>query len=296
MIKKGLLYYVEMGIPLNYNYNQAQAPFACIKTAENGQVSPYLTSSALAKNIENKVASISYNTVSVRDLTTLAVLTTLNTDGSPAYFNSINFSKKNPTQLASCYGKTVTIWDAQSGKAIQTFTSPDEVNQVQFDSDGPYLAYCTNNESKILDVRALKNKFLSLPAAEHITYNKTGSQIALAKNGVIKIFNPINGQLIKEIDKHKDDLDLYSLAYSNNGKWLMSGTDDFVLTLHCLEDDAKTYSVKEPNMLFYSGEFSKDDTQLLTGAVDLSPGPKATTVRIWDLLKKIEKERTCSLQ
>lgn len=264
----------------------AKTPFSCIKSAENGEVSPFLTSSALTKNTENKVASISYSTVAVRDLATLVRLLTLNTGTPNEPFRSINFNPKDPAGLASCYDKAVAVWDIRTGKTSRTFTSNDETNQVQFSPDGRYLAFCANSESKILDMRNPKDDLLLLPGGQHLTYNKAGSQIALAKNALIKTFDSLTGHMVHEIDKQKSNKDLYSLTYNNDGKWLMYGTDDFTLTLACLEDEAKTYDIKNHAMLFNSGEFSKDDTQLLTGAADLKPSPKGTTVRIWDLVAK----------
>lgn len=282
----------------------AKAPFSCIKSVENGEVSPFLTSSALAKNTENKIASISYSAVAVRDLATLVKLLTLNTGAPRTPFCSINFNPKNPAELASCYDKVIAIWDIRTGKTTRTFASDEETNQVQYSPDGGYLAFCNNSESKILDLRSSKEVLLLLPGAQHLTYNKTGSQIALAKNALIKTFDSLTGHMVHEIDKQKSNKDLYSLVYSNDGKWLMYGTDDFTLTLACLEDEAKTYSIKNHAMLFNSGEFSKDDSQLLTGAADLKPSPKDTTVRIWDLVArntniltpKNKNGWTCSVQ
>lgn len=139
------------------------------------------------------------------------------------------FSPTGSIIATSSEDKTVKLWNAATGGVLQTLTGyKDFVWSVAFSGDGRWLASITDKELVIWDLsnfdaptaRRIDGDYLSVAFAPNGDLLATGGY----NDGSIKLWDASNGDPIGRLIRHKDAV--RTLAFSPNGKWLVSGSDD----------------------------------------------------------------------
>ncbi|WP_293355035.1 MULTISPECIES: AAA-like domain-containing protein [unclassified Microcoleus] len=155
--------------------------------------------------------------------------------------NSVCFSHTVDTIATASQDGTAKLWDLQ-GNCLTVFTGHnDSVNSVSFSPTGDAIA--TASSDKTAKLWDLQGKFL-VTFAEHndsitsVSFSPTGDKIATASiDGTAKLwdlqgnlladFNGYQGNLLKgEADFVKLKIPIYSICFSRDGKFLITGSQD----------------------------------------------------------------------
>ncbi len=150
--------------------------------------------------------------------------------------------------------------------------------------DGHFSTWSLENLALVETVKLCDKKVRALDI------NPSGDQIAIAcGDASIRIFNLESGKEIRRIPGHEGSV--YSVKFSPDGKYLLSGAHDAHLNVWEIESDYKLiHSVPGHNYSIYSIVFSPDTKHFATGSRD-------KTLKIWDantfeVIQRLDKEKS----
>jgi WD40 repeat protein len=186
--------------------------------------------------------------------------------------------------------KTAKIWDALTGKEIRTLIGhSDTVDTVAWAPDGQRLATGSWDDTAIIwqaesgqSVRTLKGHRLQVRS---VTWSPDGKWLATgSQDQAVKIWDSTTGEQRATLGRHTGLMDLVSggaevesVAWSPNGYWLATGSDDKATTIWDMSDGGKEFRVLRGhtgNVL--SVAWSPDSGTLATASDDHS-------VKTWDV-------------
>ena len=140
----------------------------------------------------------------------------------------------NETLASKTHGDGILLWDVAKKRSADNLLKSEWVGSFTVLSDGRILAFCTSEESKgkVWDVKqseALIAEFTLLeePAqwALDAVFAPTGDRIAVgSRKGTIYVWNFGEPEHPRQLTGHTDHT--WSLAFSPDGKRLVSGADD----------------------------------------------------------------------
>ena len=181
------------------------------------------------------------------------------------------------------------LWDVRQGKKIQTFTHQDLQGNpiaVAFSPDGKYFA-SGGKGTKLWDLASRQEirTFDDSPALS-ISFSPDGKYFLCggpmppfsSKHPALKIFDTATGN---EVKSFKVQRDVWSVAYSPDGNYVLSGTGGGIIDLWntSSEKSVKTGIGAKGSLLYYptvwSVAFSLDGKYVLSGGSD-------NTVILWD--------------
>jgi len=152
----------------------------------------------------------------------------------------------------------INLWDLKTGNLIRTIKdSLWNLKSLQQDDDD------YSNPYRLNEVSIIKN----------ISFNPQGDILASAGwDTKIKLWNPINGQIIRTLTGHKDAVN--SIAFSPDGQILASGSNDMTIKLWEINTGKEICTLKGHTGFVNCVAFSPDGQVLASGSND-------KTIKIW---------------
>lgn len=214
--------------------------------------------------------------------------------GHSDWIRSLAFSPDSKTLLSSSNDKTVRLWDVETGQLLHLLTGHRErVKCVGISPDGQLLLSCsTDGQVRAWDRKLLTHKktsdcrYIVKASSRTITI---GSVLPIspdlhrpifatgAEHGRVSIWNLETGQWQRTIQAHSSPI--LSLAFSADGQWLASGSQNHTIKLWDLNDPSEQYRYVIGNAHYseiLSLAISTEYQTLVSGGAD-------RTIKLWDL-------------
>jgi WD domain, G-beta repeat len=175
--------------------------------------------------------------------------------GHNNFINSLSVSRDGKRAVTGSVDMTVRVWDLDKAQEIAKFTLPQEVWAVAISPDGRTVASATvlANNCKLWNVESKAEiRALPLPArAWSIAFAPSGKTLAIGTGGLVNnvpqgnieggwpqqggfddsiyFFEADSGKAIRRLTGHTANV--RALAFSNDGRLLISGGDDNAIRL-----------------------------------------------------------------
>jgi WD40 repeat protein len=182
--------------------------------------------------------------------------------------------------LASASGdRTVKIWDAKTGKCLQTLQGyGDPVTSVVFSHDSQQLASASGRTVKIWDtnmgkcLQTLKGRGLWVTS---VVFSHDSQQLASASNdGIVQIWDVKTGKYLHMLPGHRDRVT--SVVFSHDSQQLASASYDRTVKIWDVKMGKCLQTLKGHGHWVTSVVFSHDLQQLASASND-------GIVKIWEV-------------
>ena len=214
--------------------------------------------------------------------------------GHSDWIRSLAFSPDSKTLLSSSNDKTVRLWDMETGQLLHLLTGhQDRVKCVGISPNGQLLLSCSADGQ----VRAWEKKLLTHKKTgdSHYIVKASSRTITIgnvlpispnpqrpifatgAEHGKVSIWNLETGQWQRTIQAHSSPI--LSLAFSADGQWLASGSQNHTIKLWDLDDPSEQYRYVIGNAHYNDILSLAISTQYQT----LVSGGSDRTIKLWDL-------------
>ncbi|UGX93643.1 caspase family protein [Bradyrhizobium barranii subsp. barranii] len=203
-------------------------------------------------------------------------------EGHSLKVRSVTFSPDGTQLLSGSNDSTVRLWEAASGRLMRTFKGHHgAVNAVAFSPDGTLLLSGGEGGSTALvlwDARTGQPiRTFDGVEVSSVAFSSDGTQFVSAHfwSATLKLWDTSTGRLIRSFvsDYTKGEVD--AVAFSPDGKRLLSGGLDHSLHVWDVETGQRTLSLNGHTYAVNSVAFSPDGAQLLSGSED-------RTLKLWD--------------
>ncbi len=197
---------------------------------------------------------------------------------------TIKFSPDGRYIASGGMAKRVAVWDITSNKLVNVLdNSTALIESISFSPDGRLLAAGSFDGSvNVWDFRkgiifkvlrgAIKKDPFS-PGVQSLSFSPDGRFIAVADPMDIKIFDLLSGHVFKTLAGHRSLINC--LSYSNDGKFLASGSCDRSVIIWNLENGEILNKLIGHIDRVVSVSFSNNGKLLASGSWD-------STIKIWN--------------
>ncbi|OTA93801.1 hypothetical protein M434DRAFT_30643 [Hypoxylon sp. CO27-5] len=174
----------------------------------------------------------------------------------------------------------VHIWGVETGELITKFNYQISVRSIAFSPDGVTMASATdkglleirNIESGVTLASSYLGKQTWMPPK--VAYAANGGILATGlADGTIQFRNPVSGEEIREL--RNNVLAVSDIAFSSNGNFMASASDDHTIRLFDIAYSDETGVVEEDNIISITTS-NGSDIAIVTGL---------DTTTVWDLNK-----------
>ena len=129
--------------------------------------------------------------------------------------------------LSGGLDKTVHLWDCATGKKVTTFQHDGTVSTVAFSSKGNWaITGSSDGTARLWDCinRKELKKFEHDGRVNIVTFSPNGNLVLSCCGSAISLWNCQDGVKLYSFEKHTHSVS--SLAFSANGNWALSGSND----------------------------------------------------------------------
>lgn len=194
---------------------------------------------------------------------------------------SVTFSPDGKTLISGGQGRSIRLWDLDSGKErLRCEGHPGQVWTVAYSPDGKLLASASEDRSIRLwdpatgkEIRLLQGHF---GAVWSVAFAPDGKTLASAsEDGTVRLWDPSNGKEIRRYESHHGGV--WPLAFAPDGKTLASGGKDGTIRVW------ETFTGKEVRQLLghhgavWPLAFAPDGKTLASG------GWQDQSIRLWEV-------------
>lgn len=190
-----------------------------------------------------------------------------------------NQNKMLLTRMGGTFVKnSIVIWDAFTGKLIQTIDTNGEVNSAEFSKDGNFIfAKCDDYLIKSFDVKT-GNELSSLIVSEqkYWSFTQLPDQeriVSWHDEGDIKLWSIKDQKLIKSWKAH-DDI-IKRVNFSNDGKYFVSTSSDYTAKIWNSSDGSLYKSLNGHTQVVNSAVFINNNKNILSYSED-------TQIKLWN--------------
>ena len=199
---------------------------------------------------------------------------------------SLAFDQNGKRLVSSSWDNTVGVWDALTGKKLQTFQGhTGHVNSVAFCPDGKQVASAGDDGTiRIWDASTSKESHALKKHAGSIwglAYSLDGKRLASASHDkTVKVWDPATGKELLHLAGHPKEV--WHVAFSPDGKRLASCSDGRSVKIWDAHTGKELHDLQGHGVDVYCVAFSADGKLLASGGghhwQPLFPGE----VKIWN--------------
>jgi WD40 repeat protein len=195
---------------------------------------------------------------------------------------TVAFSPNGKNILSGSWDYSLKLWDIESGNAIWTAFDNRRINSVAFSPDGLKIASGGGFMPKIWDVsngkridNVIGDNDSSISEVSSIAISNDSRYLIAGKRNFIELWDMSNGTKIRTFNGHSDEVE--SVAFSPDGKYIVSGSDDKepVLKLWDITTGREIKTMKGHNRRVTSISFSPDGKYIVSGSWD-------RTIKLWE--------------
>jgi WD40 repeat protein len=215
--------------------------------------------------------------------------------GHTDWVNSVAFSPNGQLLASGSDDKTIKLWDVASGREVRTLTGhTDWVNSVAFSPNGQLLASGSDDKTiKLWDV-ASGREVRTLSGHTYwvlsVAFSPDGRLLASGScgkfdshgtciQGEVKLWDVTSGRETRTLSGHTDWVN--SVAFSPNGQFLASGSDDKTIKLWDVATGSLVRTLAGHSSIVTSVAFSPNGQFLASGSWD-------TTIKLWKVTNGME--------
>jgi WD40 repeat protein len=183
-------------------------------------------------------------------------------------------------RIASDWGHSVKVWDAQTGEEVHTLTGhAAAVTNVAFSRDSQILASASDDKTvKLWDAKTGKEIRTLAGHGESVTsvaFSPNGQRLASAsKDHTVKVWDASTGKELLTLKGHSAPVT--EVVFSRLGEYLASASEDKTVRVWDSETWKEILSLPGHSGAVTAVAFSPDARRLATGSLDGS-------VRLWDM-------------
>ena len=177
------------------------------------------------------------------------------------------------------WGKTVFLWDVNTGKYIDTLIGhPDHASSVRFSPDGSTIASGGDHTVRLWDAntrRHIDTLIGHTGEVYNVSFSPDGNTIASGSDDdTVRLWDANTRRHIKTLTGHTSAVN--SVNFSPDGSTIASGSDDDTVRLWDANTGRHIKTLTGHTEQVNSISFSPDGNTIATGSGD-------NTVRLWDL-------------
>jgi WD40 repeat protein len=198
--------------------------------------------------------------------------------GHTDVINSAAFSPDGKLIVTASMDNTARIWDASSGKLLQTLTGHTRgVESATFSPDGKRIvSVSADNTARIWDASSgqLLYTLTHNSGVNSATFSPDGKTIVTASNdSAALIWDASSGELLKTLSGHADDV--ICAIFSPDGKSIVTGSRDYTARIWDALSGQLLHTLSVDSSWIYSAIFSSDGKRIATA--------NGLAVCIWDV-------------
>ncbi|MEO0561824.1 MAG: TIR domain-containing protein, partial [Chloroflexota bacterium] len=189
--------------------------------------------------------------------------------------NAIAVNPGGTHALTGTISNTITYWDLTTGQAVGTLNGhTEEISSLTFDRTGTLaLSGSLDNTIRLWDLGTLESVQVFEEAFDvtSVAFNPFGATIVSGNElGELSIRNTSTGEIVRELGNEvaQHSLHIRSLAYSNGGRFLMSGSDDAQAIVWDVFNGRVVQVFDAHDSSVNGVAFSRDGRTTLTGSSD----------------------------
>jgi WD40 repeat protein/tRNA A-37 threonylcarbamoyl transferase component Bud32 len=173
-------------------------------------------------------------------------------------------------------GSSIRLWDAATGKERLEIEVGGGPHRLAFSPDGQRLAA----GGRVHDV-ATGRQLPSRGGAFGVAFSLDGRQVATTASDKVVVWDAQTGQEIFTGKGHIDQV--YSVAFSPEGKWLASGGEDQTVKLWDVATGQQVHTFADSAYPVYALAFSPDGSRLAAATGSWQGGEFPGEVKVWDV-------------
>jgi WD40 repeat protein len=181
------------------------------------------------------------------------------------------FSPDGEKVLSGAGDKTVRVWSAKSGELLQTIEDRDPY-RVAWSPDGTYWVIGGHDGAlRFRDASTgalLEEKKVHSDRIYEIVFTQDGLRFGVASGDrKASIWDAAKRELLFAVEGH--DNDLSAIAFSPDGKWMLTVESDIYVHVRRAADGARVHSLRLPEQARWSqASFSPDGLTIITRSFD----------------------------
>jgi WD40 repeat protein len=177
------------------------------------------------------------------------------------------------------HGRTLTVWDAQTGQRVRHFVLPDDVNVFGFSPDGTWVLISPVNDSlRIWDLlagREVRRLSGNTNVVQYAIFSPDGKYV-LGGSGdhMARLWDAQTGQVVQTFVGHTSSV--RGIAFSPDGRYVLTSSDDKTARLWDVRTGQELRRFTGPAEAVYGVAFAPNGRQVATVSAD-------GTARLWDV-------------
>jgi predicted NACHT family NTPase len=265
--------------------------FNC-QDALSGIVSCTLQKEWVSSEVERKIEGRAKDRVGNFSQTFSATihLTVSTLSGHTDWVRSVAFNPNGQFLVSGSDDKTIKLWEVASGREARTLSGhTDWVNSVAFNPNGQFLISGSDDKTIKLWEVASGREVRTLTGHTYwvlsVAFSPDGRLLASGScgkfdshgnciQGEVKLWEVASGREARTLSGHTDWVN--SVAFSPNGQFLASGSDDKTIKLWDVATGSLVRTLAGHSSIVTSVAFSPDGQFLASGSWD-------TTIKLWEV-------------
>lgn len=158
------------------------------------------------------------------------------------------FYLKNGKEIITASGNQIKVWDLERVKHLESIPSNEfERNYISVDNREENIAVLRDYYIEIYNIKT-KESYVKLPVRSNcISFSTRENNIAIShrNTNIVEIIDVKTSSVIQKLEGHTNDLN--SIAFSPDGQYIVTGSDDFSIKIWNSETGNIVRTIKADN-------------------------------------------------